>query len=75
MLYSLITSEIRIKLLKKFFLKSSIKFYLRYLKAGFGKSSNAIRVKLNRFEEAGLLNSQWEENINIIRVSCMSLIV
>lgn len=75
MLYSLITSEIRIKLLKKFFLKNSIKFYLRCLKAGFGKSSNAIRVKLNRFEEAGLFNSQWEENINIIRVNCMSLIV
>lgn len=62
MLSSLITSETRIKLLKKFFLNSSTRAHLRGLEAEFGESSNAIRVELNRFEEAGLLNSLWEGN-------------
>ena len=55
MLSSLITSQTRIKLLKKFFLNSNTKAHLRGLESEFGESSNAIRVELNRFEEAGLL--------------------
>ncbi len=62
MLNSLITSQTRIKLLKKFFLNRSTKAHLRGLESEFGESSNAIRLELNRFEEAGLLNSLKEGN-------------
>ena len=57
MLETLITSKTRIKLLLKFFLNDSYSSYLRKLETEFGESSNAIRVELNRFEEAGLLRS------------------
>lgn len=54
---ALISSKTRIKLLLKFFLNSNNKSYLRSLESEFGESSNAIRVELNRFEEAGMLSS------------------
>src|SRR4030042_3149657 len=69
MLSSLITSETRIKLLMKFFLNSSTKAHLRGLEAEFGESSNSIRIELNRFEEAGLLNSLWEGNKKIFQAN------
>jgi len=69
MLNSLITSETRIKLLKKFFLNSSTRAHLRGLEVEFGESSNAIRVELNRFEEAGLLNSIWEGNKKLFQAN------
>ncbi|MDO9256720.1 MAG: ArsR family transcriptional regulator, partial [Bacteroidales bacterium] len=59
---SLITSKTRIKLMLKFFLNSSTKAYLRGLEAEFGESTNAIRLELNRFEQAGLLTSFSEGN-------------
>lgn len=62
MIGTLITSQTRIKLLKKFFLNSSTRAHLRGLEAEFGDSTNAIRVELNRFEEAGLLVSSQESN-------------
>lgn len=62
MINTLITSQTRIKLLKKFFLNNSIKAHLRGLESEFGDSSNAIRVELNRFEDAGLLTSLREGN-------------
>ncbi|MDX9930621.1 MAG: ArsR family transcriptional regulator, partial [Bacteroidales bacterium] len=62
MINSLITSQTRIKLLKKFFLNSSTRAHLRGLESEFGESSNAIRLELNRFEEAGLLNSSRDGN-------------
>jgi hypothetical protein len=62
MLESLITSKTRIKLLLKFFLNSSTKAYLRGLESEFGESTNAIRLELNRFEQAGLLVSHSEGN-------------
>lgn len=62
MLDALITSKTRIKLLLKFFLNKNNKGYLRSLEQEFGESSNAIRVELNRFEEAGLLKSQFNGN-------------
>jgi hypothetical protein len=74
MLYSLIISEIRIKLLKKFFLNSNIKACLRVTALEFGGFSNAIRVELNRFEEAGLLNFLWEGNKNVIRTMQQALV-
>lgn len=57
MISTLITSQTRIKLLKKFFLNSSTKAHLRGLEAEFGESSNSIRIELNRFEGAGFLSS------------------
>ena len=50
------------KLLIRFFLNPGSKGYLRSLEEEFGESTNAIRVELNRFEEAGLLNSATEGN-------------
>lgn len=69
MLSSLVTSQTRIKLLKKFFLNSSTKSYLRGLESEFGESSNAIRVELNRFEDAGLLNSLREGNKKVYQAN------
>lgn len=62
MLDTLISSKTRVKLLLKFFLNSNKKGYLRGLEAEFGDSSNAIRLELNKFEKASLLNSTFEGN-------------
>jgi hypothetical protein len=62
MLETLITSKTRIKLLTKFFLNPQAKAYLRGLEGAFGESSNAVRLELNRFEQAGLLSSAMEGN-------------
>jgi len=62
MLDSIITSKTRVKLLLKFFLNSDTKSYLRNLEQEFGESSNAIRVELNRLENADLLNSEHSGN-------------
>ena len=70
MLNSLITSQTRIKLLMKFFLNSNTRAHLRGLESEFGESSNAIRVELNRFEKAGLLNSLREGNKKIFQANC-----
>ncbi|HPM04021.1 MAG TPA: ArsR family transcriptional regulator, partial [Candidatus Cloacimonadota bacterium] len=56
-------------MLIKFFLNSSTRAHLRGLESEFGESSNAIRVELNRFEEAGLLNSLWEGNKKIFQAN------
>lgn len=62
MLETLITSKTRLKLLTNFFLNPQAKAYLRELERSFGESSNAVRLELNRFEDAGLLNSTLEGN-------------
>jgi hypothetical protein len=59
---TLITSKTRVKLLLKFFLNSNNAAYLRSLSGEFGESTNAIRGELNRFEEAGLLESFLKGN-------------
>jgi DNA-binding transcriptional ArsR family regulator len=69
MINALITSETRIKLLRKFFLNSSTKAHLRGLETEFGESSNAIRVELNRFEEAGLLHSLRDGNKKVYQAN------
>jgi hypothetical protein len=69
MLESLITSKTRIKLLLKFFLNSNTSAYLRSLTSEFGESSNAIRIELNRFEEAGLLTTHFVGNKKIFRAN------
>lgn len=62
MLETLISSKTRVKLLLKFFLNSSTTDYLRNLEAEFGESTNAIRLELNRLEEAGMLSSFSDGN-------------
>lgn len=69
MLDTLITSKTRLKLLLKFFLNGNNKSYLRGLETEFGESSNAIRIELNRFEEAGLLVSSSEGNKKIYQAN------
>jgi len=67
---SLITSQTRIKLLKKFFLNSNTRAHLRGLETEFGESSNSIRIELNRFEKAGLLLSLRDGNKKLFQANC-----
>lgn len=69
MLDSIVTSQTRIKLLKKFFLNSSTRAHLRGLESEFGESSNAIRIELNRFEGAGLLKSYPDGNKKVYQAN------
>jgi hypothetical protein len=69
MLEALISSKTRIKLLLKFFLNNKNTAYLRSLEEEFGESTNAIRIELNRFEEAGFLTSSAEGNKKIFTVN------
>lgn len=69
MIDSLITSKTRIKLLLKFFLNPSSTSYLRNLAEEFGESSNSIRVELNRFEKAKLLNAKKDGNKKIFKAN------
>jgi len=69
MINTLITSQTRIKLLKKFFLNSSTKAHLRGLESEFGESSNSIRIELNRFEDAGLLHSLRDGNKKVYQAN------
>ena len=62
MIEPIITSKTRIKLMLKFFLNTQTKSYLRGLEKDFGESTNAIRIELNRFENAGLLKSEFVGN-------------
>ncbi|MEO1808004.1 MAG: ArsR family transcriptional regulator, partial [Bacteroidota bacterium] len=69
MVETLISSKTRIKLLLKFFLNSKTTSYLRNLESEFGESTNAIRVELNKFEKAGMLNSKMEGNKKMFRAN------
>jgi predicted nucleotidyltransferase len=69
MINALITSETRIKLLRKFFLNGSTKAHLRGLESEFGESSNSIRIELNRFEKAGLLHSLRDGNKKVYQAN------
>jgi hypothetical protein len=62
MIETLISSKTRIKLLLKFFLNSNTQSYLRGLESEFSESSNAIRLEVNKFEEAGMLTSHLAGN-------------
>ncbi len=62
MLDTLISSKTRINLLLKFFLNPESTAYLRSLSDEFGESTNAIRLELNKFEEAGMLSTTNQGN-------------
>lgn len=69
MVEALISSKTRIKLLLKFFLNSNMTAYLRNLEQEFGESTNAIRVELNRFEDAGMLTSRMDGNKKVFQAN------
>ncbi len=69
MLEALISSRTRIKLLMKFFLNSSTTAYLRSLEGEFGDSTNAIRLELNKMEEAGMLTTFLDGNKKFYRAN------
>lgn len=69
MIEDLISSKTRIKLLLKFFLNSNTTSYLRSLESEFGESTNAIRLELNKMEDAGMLNSYLEGNKKYFRAN------
>lgn len=69
MLETLITSKTRVKLLLKFFLNPETRGYLQGLASEFGESSNAIRIELNRFEEAGLFESELDGRKKFFKVN------
>lgn len=69
MLDTLVTSKTRLKLLLKFFLNPLSASYLRGLAEEFGESSNAVRLELNRFEQAGLLMTEVLGNKKLYRAN------
>ena len=69
MLETLISSKTRVKLLLKFFLNSNTRSYLRSLENEFGESTNAIRIEINRFEQAGMLSSELVGNKKMFRAN------
>ncbi len=69
MLKSLITSEIRIKLLMKFFLNPENEAYLRQLSNEFNESTNGIRVELNRLVEADILDTATKGRNKLYRAN------
>lgn len=69
MIETIISSKTRIKLLLKFFLNSNATAYLRNLEDEFGESTNAIRLELNKFEEAKMLTSNQDGKKKIFRVN------
>jgi DNA-binding transcriptional ArsR family regulator len=69
MLDTLITSKTRMKLLLRFFLNSNNSSYLRNLANEFNESTNSIRVELNRFEDAGLLDTFQDGNKKMFRAN------
>jgi len=69
MLDTLISSKTRIKLLTRLFLNPGSSAYLRGLAEDFGESTNAVRLELNRFEEAGMLLSEAQGNKKIYKAN------
>ena len=69
MLDTLIQSKTRLKLLLRFFLNPDSSAYLRGLAQEFDENTNAVRVELNRFEEAGLIQSHKEGNKKMYQVN------
>lgn len=69
MIDTLVTSKTRVKLLLKFFLNRSTTSWLRDLENEFGESTNSIRLELNRFEKAGMLESFTRGNKKIYRAN------
>lgn len=69
MLETLISSKTRIKLLMRLFLNPGNSAHLRGLADDFGESTNAVRLELNRFEEAGMVVSEAAGNKKLYKAN------
>lgn len=69
MLKTLIQSKTRLKLLLRFFLNPESSAYLRGLAQEFDESTNSVRIELNRFEEAGLIEGKRSGNKKVYAVN------
>ena len=69
MIEALISSKTRVNILLKFFLNPDCAAYLRELAREFDESTNGIRVALNRFESAGMLESSFEKNRKLFKAN------
>ena len=69
MLDSLITSKTRIKLLIRLFLNPDTSGHLRGMAYEFNESTNAVRLELNRLEEAGMLKTDAEGNKKVFKAN------
>lgn len=69
MLDTLISSKTRIKLLVRLFLNPDTSAYLRGLADDFEESTNAVRVELNRFEDAGMVCSESQGNKKVYKAN------
>jgi hypothetical protein len=69
MLEALISSQTRIKLLLRLFLNPNSTAYLRGMAEEFHESTNAVRMELNRFEDAGMLIAKNEGNKKIYKAN------
>ncbi|MFT7162483.1 MAG: hypothetical protein ACI9GZ_003674 [Bacteroidia bacterium] len=69
MLEALISSKTRLKLLLRLFLNPESTAHLRGLAEEFEESTNSVRIELNRFESAGMLNSDLVGNKKVFRAN------
>lgn len=69
LLDTLIQSKTRLKLLLRFFLNPESSAYLRGLAQEFEESTNSVRVELNRFEAAGLIEPHKDGNKKMYKVN------
>ena len=69
MLNTLITSEVRAKLLTLFVLNPDTDYYLKGLVRDLKENNNSVRRELNRLESLGLLSSRPAGNIKYYRVN------
>lgn len=69
MLPLLIPSKTRLKLLLRFLLNPDSGAYLRGLAQEFDENTNAVRLELNRFEEAGLITPEKIGNKKVYKVN------
>ena len=69
MLDLLVSGKTRVKVLLKLFLVPEQHGHLRGLAEEFGVSTNAIRLELDRFENAGLLLSEMDQNRKVFRAN------
>lgn len=69
MLDTLISSKTRLKLLLRLFLNPGNSAHLRGLAEDFGESTNAVRLELNRFEDAGMLLSEAQGNKKVYKAN------
>lgn len=69
MLENLISNKTRVKLLLRFFTNPEARAYLRGLEKELENSSNAVRIELKRFEEAGIIIPEKEGNKKFYRAN------